>query len=85
MAIKLNPVFWFLVFGMFTHLLLDSMSKAGVCFLNPFTGYIRYPSGAFIKKGHIISLYANGEIGEKVVLLLVCLIAVTFVMINIFM
>lgn len=84
-AIKLNPVFWFLVFGMFTHLLLDSMSKAGVCFLNPFTGYIRYPSGAFIKKGHIISLYANGEIGEKVVLLLVCLIAVTFVMINIFM
>lgn len=85
MAVKLSPVFWFLVFGMFTHLLLDSMSKAGVCFLNPFTGYVRYPSGAFVKKGHVISLYANGEIGEKLLLLLVCLIAVTLAMINIFM
>ena len=84
MAVKLSPVFWFLVFGMLSHLLLDSMSKAGVCFLNPFTGYVRYPSGAFVKKGHVISLYANGEIGEKLVLLLVCLIAVTLVMINIF-
>ena len=85
MAIKINPIFWYLVFGMLSHLLLDSVSKAGVCFLNPFTGYKRYPSGAFVKKGHVISLYANGEIGEKLVLLLVCLIAVTLAMINIFM
>lgn len=85
MAIKLSPVFWFLVFGMFTHLLLDSMSKAGVCFLNPFTGYKRYPSGAFVKKGHIISLYHNKSEGETLTLLMVCVIAVTLAMINIFM
>ena len=84
MAIKINPIFWFLVFGMLTHLLLDSVSKAGVCFLNPFTGYKRYPSGAFVKKGHIIKLYDTGEISEKVVLLFVCLIAVSLALLNLF-
>ncbi len=51
-----HPFIW-LAFGYFQHLVCDSPSRCGVCWLNPY-GYKRY-NHAKIKKGHYIYLYSS--------------------------
>lgn len=50
--------------GWFSHILGDSFSIAGDAWLYPFTGYVRYDSGAFVVKGPrgpFIPIYRSGE------------------------
>lgn len=50
---------WFsLALGIFWHLVMDSLSVGGVCWLYPITQYINYPDGAHIKKHHWLKLYS---------------------------
>ena len=53
---KINLVYYF-AFGYLIHLLFDSVSASGVCFLYPFSSYIEYSGGARVKKGHRVKLY----------------------------
>lgn len=50
--------FFCLAFGYFTHLLVDSPSRCGVCWLYPISKYKNY-GHAKIKKGHFVYLYAS--------------------------
>lgn len=73
-------ILWGVVFGATTHLVLDSFSYAGVSWFFPFSGYVRYTGGAFVKKGHKLQLYRSNSIEEKMIaggILIVSLI-VTF-------
>lgn len=74
------PVFWGVVFGATTHLILDSFSYAGVCWFLPFSGYVRYTGGAFVKKGHKLQIYRSNSIEEKMIAggILVLSLIVTF-------
>lgn len=63
-----------LLFGYLTHLLLDAVSAAGVCFWYPFQKYRMYPGGAFVKPGHKIKLYHAGSKMEIVLCGLICLV-----------
>lgn len=57
-------LFFFLGMGYLTHILVDALSRMGVCFFNPF-GYRHYPSGAVVKKGHKWYFYRNNTWQEK--------------------
>ena len=63
-------VLW-IAFGIFTHLLMDSFSYAGNCWFNYKTGYIRYGSGAIVKKKHLFKLYRVGKVSEGFVVAIV--------------
>lgn len=53
--------------GIFVHLLCDSVSKCGICWLYPVSKYKHFGAlGAKIKKGHFFRLYSS-ETGEAVV------------------
>lgn len=56
--------------GWLVHLFYDSLSAMGCCLFYPFPGYIEYPSGAKVKKGHRIKLYRNGQASETAVTVL---------------
>lgn len=73
-----RPFFW-LAFGYFGHLFWDGLSRGGVCWFNPVTGYIEYPSGAKVKRGHKAKLYRVGSVSEYVVVTLLVALAVVLV------
>jgi hypothetical protein len=62
-GIFFRPLLW-LAFGMLTHFFCDSWSRAGVCWFWPFSQYVSYEGGAFVKKGHFLKLYRTGEWSE---------------------
>lgn len=45
------PVLWCGI-GWLSHILVDGLSRAGVCYLWPLTDYVRYDGGAFVARGH---------------------------------
>lgn len=67
----LGALLWGTAVGYWMHLAMDSLGRAGVCWLYPLNGYKRYDSGAFIARGHRLKLYRNGEASELVVVGLV--------------
>ena len=73
-----HPVLRFVWIGCITHIVADSFSRGGVCFLYPISTYRRYGNGAFIARGHKMKLYRTGFKSETVcvVLCVVCSIAV---------
>lgn len=73
LSIAFRPMFW-LTFGYFLHLLLDSVSAMGVLWLYPFRKYREYPSGARVAPGHRIKLYHTSGKSETVfVAIFVCI------------
>ena len=50
---------------------MDSFSYAGNCWFNYKTGYIRYGSGAIVKKKHLFKLYRVGKVSEGFVVAIV--------------
>lgn len=52
--------------GYFLHLLLDSVSAAGVCWSYPLKKYIMYPNGGFVAPGHKHKWYHAGSEAEQV-------------------
>lgn len=65
-SLRYRMWFWF-SFGYFLHLLQDSLSVMGVCFLYPVSKYRKYPSGAKVKKNHRFHLYKNHQPSEYIV------------------
>lgn len=57
-------IFFWLFFGYLTHLIWDSVSAMGICWLYPFQKYLVYPSGARVVKGHKVKLYKTSELSE---------------------
>ena len=53
------PILLGLVLGYMSHLICDSISTQGVCFLYPLTQYKTFYNGAKIKNHHYIKLYDN--------------------------
>lgn len=64
------PVLGYLAFGYFSHLLLDSFGRMGVCWFVP--DYIKYDSGARVKRGHFLKLYRTDGISEYICVALIC-------------
>lgn len=62
------PLTWF-GGGWLCHVLCDSLSRAGVCWLWPLQRYVRYPNGAFVADGHRYKFYKTGRdsVSERVV------------------
>ena len=57
-------IFW-LGYSYLLHLIYDSFSIAGVCFLYPLSNYKRYGNGAFFKKGHRGLYRVNGNMSRE--------------------
>lgn len=72
LSILFRPCIW-LFLGYFGHLFWDSFSRGGICWFNPVTGYLLYPNGAKIKKGHYKYLYRVGDISETIIVFLLML------------
>ena len=78
-----RPLLW-LGLGWLVHLLMDSVSRAGICWLWPLTDCIRYGNGAFVARNHRVKLYRTGrgsrsELAVLVVWSALCLVAGVFV------
>ena len=55
-----HAAFYWLSYGIFLHLFMDSFSKCGVCWFYPISQYRHFGSnGAKVKKNHKIVLYKN--------------------------
>lgn len=52
------PIVWYLVFGIFLHLLCDAFSRAGVCWLYPLSHYKKW-GHAKVKNWHFMYLYST--------------------------
>lgn len=65
------PIFWWLTAGYFVHLFWDSLSRGGVCWFYPFSHYMRFSSGAKVKRGHTWKLYGVGDVSETFVVAVV--------------
>lgn len=50
--------------GYFLHIIEDSVSVSGVCWMWPFERYRVYPSGARVKPHHSVRLYRTGYASE---------------------
>lgn len=68
------PCFTWLTYGYFLHILYDSLSKSGVCWMYPFSRYKTWTSGARVKKNHRFYLYRTGETSETILTVLLVLI-----------
>lgn len=51
--------------GYVLHLLADSCSAGGICWLYPFVRFREYSSGAKVAPGHHIKLYYTGKLSEQ--------------------
>ena len=76
------PIFFWLFFGIMTHLFWDSLSFGGVCFLNPVTGYRKYGK-AKVKKKHILKLYRSGKPSEYVVVTILVMVTIFSLAMNV--
>ncbi len=76
-----HPILWWLAVGYFLHLLVDSVSASGLQWINPINGYIYYPSGAFVAKGHKVKIYpkrCSEDLFAKILVIICVLITVYF-------
>lgn len=71
------PCFIWLAYGYTLHILFDSLSKGGICWLYPISGYKKWASGAQVKKNHKIYLYRTGETSETILMILVSFVGVS--------
>ena len=60
--VLLRPV----LVGYIMHMLEDTPSACGICWLYPFHNYIEYESGAKIAKGHKFKLYRTSDLSESI-------------------
>lgn len=58
------PLLYYLGFGYFIHLFVDSFGTKGTCFFIP--RYRKYPNGGEIKVGHKIKLYHTERLSEYI-------------------
>lgn len=65
------PFALYVAIGYFFHLLVDALSTQGVSFFRPINGYVRYDSGAKVKKNHALRLYKTGSVSEVLVFLFI--------------
>lgn len=79
-ALFFNKAFAYLALGYFIHLFLDSFSTAGICWFKD--NFIRYSSGAFVKKNHVLKLYRAGDVSEYVVATVIVVLSFVFVFYN---
>lgn len=70
------PCFYWLAYGYTIHLFYDSLSKGGICWLYPISGYKIWASGAQVKKNHKIYLYRTGETSETILIMLISSVGV---------
>lgn len=70
----LSSIFGAMFVGYGLHLLIDSVSWAGICWFYPIQQYRYYPNGAFVAKNHKCKLYHAGEKSELVFMWLIVLI-----------
>ena len=60
--------------GWLSHLVVDSWSRAGICWWWPRKRYIHYESGAFVAPGHYMKLYRNNSDEETFLCVVICTI-----------
>ena len=72
---RLHVWFRFICLGYCLHLIMDSVSTAGICFLYPVKRYKEYPNGAFIAPGHRIKLYHTKDGSEQRFVILVIIVS----------
>lgn len=70
------PPFFWVGYAYLIHLILDAISRGGVCFFYPISKYIDYPSGAHVKKHHVFKLYSAGGASEVVVCVIIVATAI---------
>lgn len=71
------PCFLWLAYGYTLHIFYDSLSKGGICWFYPISGYKKWASGAQVKKNHKIYLYRTGETSETILTILVSLVGLS--------
>lgn len=67
-----HPIVGCICLGYVLHLLEDSVSAAGICFLYPLQNYREYPGGAFVAPNHRIKLYHTKGVSERRFVLVIC-------------
>lgn len=60
------PIVIPIVVGYFVHLWLDDLSRSGICWWYPISGYREYNGGARVKKGFHLWIYRTGQPSEYV-------------------
>lgn len=61
------PPLWWAALGYVLHLFWDSLSRGGVCWFYPISGYVSYSGGAKVKHRHWAKLYSVGGVSEYIV------------------
>lgn len=79
---RVHAVFGAICVGYFLHLLVDSISAAGICWFYPFQTYRRYNNGAFVAKNHKVKLYYAGKLSEKVLVVLILVVCAVICVVN---
>lgn len=69
-----SSIFGAMFVGYGLHLLMDSVSWAGICWFYPIQQYRYYPNGAFVAKNHKCKLYQAGAKSEIVFMWMIVLI-----------
>ena len=69
-----SPCFIWLAYGYTLHIFYDSLSKGGICWFYPISGYKKWTSGAQVKRNHKIYLYRTGEESETILTTLIVLL-----------
>lgn len=72
LARRWHIVYWLLA-GYALHLVWDSVSTMGVCWLWPLSQYKEYPGGAKVAYGHNVRIYRTGDVSEIAVDVMVVL------------
>jgi membrane-bound metal-dependent hydrolase len=55
-----------ILIGYIMHMLEDTPSACGICWLYPFHKYIEYESGAKVARGHKFKLYRTSDMSESI-------------------
>lgn len=73
------PPLWWAALGYVLHLFWDSLSRGGVCWFYPFSRYVKYGSGAKVKRNHKLKVYAVGEASEYILTGVLVVVAIACV------
>lgn len=64
---QVMPIFYYMAYGCFIHLILDSFGRMGNCWFLPIYKQYQSPNGIReVKPGHKIKLYRTGSISEYI-------------------
>ena len=77
---KYHPFLGCICIGYVLHLLEDSVSAAGICFLYPFKKYISYGNGAFVAPNHKYKFYYVGKSSETrcMYIVILCCVIISY-------